>query len=77
MSTQHASTLESALIKKTYSSPFAALNVNRRNESVATCTIYGDASAIDDGSKCVQAFVGTKNLVSDVYRMKSDKKILQ
>ena len=74
LSTQHAHTPVSTLMKKTYRSPFTALNFKRRNKPVATDTIYCDTSAIDDGSKCAQVFIGTKVLVSDFYGMKSNKK---
>ena len=57
-----------------YCSPFPALNIKRRNEPVATDAVYCDTSAINDGSKCAQTFVGTETLVSDDYGMKSYKK---
>ena len=44
--------------------------------SVAIDTVYCDIPAIDDGSKYVQVFVGTKTLVTDVYGMKSDKQFI-
>ena len=39
LSTKYAHTLESALMKKTYRSPFPSLNVKRRNEPVAIVTV--------------------------------------
>jgi hypothetical protein len=33
-------------------------------------------SAIDNGSTCVQIFVGRHSLVTDVYGMKSDKEFI-
>ena len=54
-------------------SPFPALNMKRRSEPVAAVTVFANAPAIDDGSKCAQVFAGAKTFVSDVYGMKSDK----
>ena len=59
-----------------YRSPFPAFNVKRRSETVATDTVCSDATAVDDGSTCAQFFVGTKNLVTDVYGMKTDKQFV-
>ena len=73
LSTQHARTPASLVMKKTYRSPFPALNVKRRNEPVATDTVYCDNPEVDDDSTCAQLFIGTKTLVTDVYGMKSDK----
>ena len=49
------------------------MNVNRRDESVATDTIYYHTSATNYGSTCTKLFVGTKSLVYDVYLTKTDK----
>ena len=76
LSTQCTRTFTSYVTKKMYHSPFPTLNIKRRSESVATYEIHCDAPAIDDGFKCTQDFVGTKTLLTDVYRMKSDKKIV-
>ena len=62
---------------KDLSLSFPALNINHRNEPVATYTVYCDTSATYDGSKCAQVFVGTKTLVSDFHRMKHDKKFVK
>ena len=61
-------------MKKTYRSPFPALNVKRGSDPVAIDTVYCDTPAIDDGFTCTQLFVGTKTLITDVYGIKSDKK---
>jgi hypothetical protein len=37
------------ILKKHYKSPFLALNVQRRNEHVATDIVYSDTPAIDGG----------------------------
>jgi len=74
--TQYARTTISTVMKKHYRSPFPALNVFRRDEPVATDTVYSDTPAIDDGATCAQIFVGTKSLVTDVYGMKTDKEFV-
>ena len=49
------------------------MNVLRRNEPVATDTIYSETPAIDtNGQKSAQIFVGRKSLVIDVYGMSND-----
>ena len=72
-STQHTRTPMSTLLKMNYLSPFRALNVKQRDESAATDTVYSDTPIIDNGSTSAQIFVGTKTLVTDVYRIKSDE----
>ena len=59
-------------IYDTYWSPFPALNVRRRNESVATDTIFCDTPAIDDGATCAQFFTGLQSKFCEVYGMKTD-----
>ena len=57
---------------KTHRSPFPACNVRRRNEPVATDTVFGDVPAVDTGGmQCAQVFVGRKTLVVDIYGMKT------
>ena len=63
----------STRLQKHYKSPFPACNVQRRNEPIATDTVYSDTPAIDSGCKCAQIFVGTKTMVADVYGMKTEK----
>jgi hypothetical protein len=64
------------ILKKHYKSPFPALNVQRRNEPVATESVYLDTPAIDGGETCTQIFVGTETLVTDVYGMKTEKQFV-
>ena len=64
------------MTKKTCRSLFPVVNVKRRSKPVVTDAVYCDTPVIDDVSKCAQVFVGTKTLMSDVYGMKSDKKIV-
>ena len=42
-------------------SPNPALSIFRRNEAVATDTVYGPEPAIDDGSTAAQFFIGRKS----------------
>ena len=76
ITTQYARIPMSTVLKKHYRSPFPALNVHRRNEPVATDTVYSDTPAVDDGSTSAQIFVGTESLLTDVYGMKSDKQFV-
>jgi hypothetical protein len=49
------------------------MNVHRRNEDIATDTVFSDTPAVDDGSMmCAQIYVGMKSQVCDVYGMKTD-----
>ena len=57
--------------------PFLVLNISRRQESVATDTIYADTSAIDCGHTRAQFYCGTDSQVCDVYGMKTDKQFIK
>ncbi len=74
--TQFARNVYRLPMRKHFKSRFPALNVRRRNEPVATDTLYADVPAIDDGSKFAQIFVGRNTLVTDAYGMKSDKEFV-
>ena len=74
--TQLARMLMSTILQKRYKSPFPALNVHRRNEPIATDTVYSDTPAIDCGYTSAQIFVGTEPMFTDVYGMKSDKQFV-
>ena len=74
--TQFARTPISTILKKHYKSPFPALNVHRRDEPVATDTVYSDTPAIDNGAKCAQFFVGTRSMYTDAYGMKTDSQFI-
>ncbi|KAG7345266.1 hypothetical protein IV203_032797 [Nitzschia inconspicua] len=77
VTTQFAKIPMSNLLSKTFQSPNPVVNVQRRNEHVATDTIFSDVSAIGSGCKCAQLFIGTKSQVVDAYGMKfSDKKLV-
>ena len=53
-----------------------ALNIPRRNEAVATDTVYSDTAAVDSGVKQAQRFVGKESLVSHIYPMRSGKQFI-
>jgi hypothetical protein len=74
--TQHARMPHATILKKHYKSPYPALNVRRRDEPVATDTVFSDTPAIDGGETCAQIFVGTDTLVTDVYGMKGEKQFV-
>ena len=69
--TQNALTVQSGQrIMQSIKSPFPAHNVWRRNEPVATDTIFANTPAIcTGGQKMAQIFIGRKSLVIDVYGM--------
>jgi hypothetical protein len=73
--TQYARMPNGTILKKHYKSPFPALNVQHRDEPVATDTVYSD-TPIDGGETCAQIFVGTETMVTDVYGMKNKKQFL-
>ena len=74
--TQFARNSVSFPMRKHFKSRFPALNVRRRNEPVATDTIFSDVPAIDDGSTCAQIFVGRHSLLGDAYGCKSDSQFI-
>jgi hypothetical protein len=70
--TQYAHIPMSTHLRKHYKSPNPAMNVHRRDEDIATDTVFSDTPAIDDGSMCAQIYVGMESQVCDVYGMKTD-----
>jgi len=58
-------------MRKHYKSRFPALNVQRRQEPVATDTIFSKTPAVDSGVTAAQLFIGKHSLVSDIYPLKS------
>ncbi len=64
-------------ILQTIQSPYPAHNVWRRNEPVASDTVYAEVPAIDtNGQKMAQLFIGRKSLVIDVYGMSTEKEFV-
>ena len=58
-------------LKKHFKSRNPVFSIPRRNEAVATDTIFSDTPAIKDGSTMAQFFVGQDTLVCDAYGIKS------
>ena len=63
-------------MRKHFKSRFPAFNIPRRSEEVATDTIFSDTPAIDSGVTMAQSFVGKRNLVTDVYPLKSQNQFV-
>ena len=63
-------------LRQTYCTPFRFCNVTRRNEPVATDTVYSATPAFDNGSKIAQIYVGRQTLVTDIYAMKIEKEFI-
>jgi hypothetical protein len=60
-------------IQQTIKSPYPAHNVLRRNEPVASDTIYAEVPAVDTGGQDrAQIFVGRRSLVIGFHGMKTD-----
>jgi hypothetical protein len=63
----------STAFKKHYKAPFPALNVHRREEALATDTVYSDVPAVDSGVTIAQLVVGLTSTVCDVHPLKTEK----
>ena len=63
-------------LKKHFKSRNPVLNIARRNEAVATDTIFSDTPAIHDGSTMAQFFVGRDTMVCDAYGIKTQKQFI-
>ena len=74
--TQYARLPSCTLLKRSFKSANPALNVQRRNESVACDIVYADEPAIDDGSTAAVLFVGLDTQVTDIYGIKRDKQFV-
>ena len=75
--TQYATNvLSGPNIIQSIKSPNPAFNVWRRNEPVASDTMFADVPAIDSGATMAQFFVGRKSLVCDVFAMTTDKQFI-
>jgi hypothetical protein len=70
--TQYAHIPMSTHLCKHYKSPNPAMNVHRRDEDIATDTVFSDTPAIDDGSLCAQIYIGMESQVCGIYGMKTD-----
>ena len=76
LTTQYARIPMSTILRKRYLSPNPALNVHRRNEPVATDTVFSDTPAFDSGVTSAQFFVGCVSMVCDLYPLKSSKQFV-
>lgn len=76
--TQYArNVMDGIRVEKTIKSPFPAYNVTRRNEPVATDTVYAEEPAFySGGQKAAQIFIGRKSLFIDVYGMGSTSEFI-
>ena len=63
-------------LKKHFKSRIPVFNIPRRNEPVATDTIFSDTPAINDGSTMAQFFVGRETLVCDAYGINTQKQFI-
>ena len=68
--------LQHDYLKKHFNSRNPVFNIPRRNEPVATDTIFSDTPAIHDGSTMAQFFVRKDTLVCDAYGIKSRKQFI-
>mmetsp|Transcript_8011 Transcript_8011/g.16884 ORF Transcript_8011/g.16884 Transcript_8011/m.16884 type:complete len:100 (+) Transcript_8011:1389-1688(+) len=71
--TQYAKNLFRLPMRKHLKSRFPSHNVDKRQETVGTDTIFSDTPAIYNGADAAQVFVGKSTDVTDVYPMKTDK----
>ena len=74
--TQYARMPQSEVLRKQYKSPYPWANVHRRNEDLATDTVFSDTPAVDGGETCAQFFTGLSSQVVDVIGMKSEKQFV-
>ena len=76
--TQHArrGLIPGLHVQRWYRSPNPAMNIKRRNEPVATDTIFSDTPAHGSGAKCAQIFVGRHSRVADCFAVKTDKQFV-
>ena len=70
--TQWAKLNERYPFRKHFKSRFPALNVTRRNETVATDTIFGTVPALGNRCTIAQIFVGRNTFLVDVYPMRTE-----
>jgi hypothetical protein len=77
VTTRYAATAPSQdYLQKHFKARNPVFNIARRNEAVATDTIFSDTVAIHYGCKMAQIFVGRDTLVTDIYPIKSTKQFI-
>lgn len=65
--------LSGRVIQQTLKSPYPAHNVWRRNEPVATDTVFAEVPAVDSGGQTMaQGYVGRISMVIDIYGMNTE-----
>ena len=64
-------------MQKHFKSRFSAFNIPRRNEAVATGTIFTNTPVTVSGVTMAQIFIGKDILVSDVYPLQSSKQFVK
>ena len=75
--TQYATNIMSGrIIMQTLKSPYPANNVWRRNEPVASDTIFAAVAAVFCGHTMAQIYVGCRSLVIDVFGMSTEKQFI-
>ena len=74
--TQLARIPHSEIIKSHYKSPHPALNIPRRDEDLASDTIFSDTPAVDGGQTMAQAYIGCTTHSYHVYPMQREKDFL-
>ena len=63
-------------LKKQFKSRNPVFNILRRNEPVATDSVFNDTPAIHDGSTMAQFFVGKDSLVCNAYGIKGQNQFI-
>ena len=63
-------------LRQMFRSANPALNVQRRNESVASDFFFSHVPAVDGGETTAVLFVGVDSDVADPYKVKSEKQFI-
>ena len=63
-------------LKKHFKSRNPVFNIPKSNEPVATDTVFSDGPGIHNGCTMAQFFVGKDTLISDAYRINSQKQFI-
>ena len=67
---------QSEQLKWHFKSPHPALNVLRKDEALATDTVYSNVPAIFGGKTIAQFYVGLTTQVCNAYGIKSEKQFV-
>ena len=67
---------QSERLKRHFKSPHPALNVPRRDEALATDTVYSNVLAIFGGETITQFYVGLTTHICNAYGIKSEKQFV-